>query len=126
MPLLHASALSFVWPKTVSCHFGLLAFACMAVFGVEQSIIRCDDSILSHSTSFEASNSAFLTVASRSGISQHGSYMHAHCLVAWESFHCSALLVFIVLAVLYLGIFLFFTATRGSCFYVSWLQLIIM
>ena len=111
-----SSAMSFVRPTTVSRHFGLLAFAYMAVFGVEWSIIRHDDSILSHSTSFESSNSAFLAVASRSGISQHGSYTRANCPVAWEFFHCSALLVFIVLAVLYLGIFLFFAATGGSCF----------
>ena len=94
VPLLHirASALSFVWPTTVSRHFGLLAFVCMAVFGVEWSIIRRDDNILSHSTSFEASNSAFLAVASWSGIFQHGSFTRVYCPVALEFFHCSAFL----------------------------------
>ena len=92
MPLLRASAMSFVWPTTVSRHFGLLAFACMAVFGVEWSFIRRDDSILSHSTSFGASNSAFLAVASWSGISQHGSFTRVYCPVALEFFHCSAFL----------------------------------
>ena len=91
-PNFRSSAMSFVWPTTVSRHFGLLAFACMAVFGVEWSIIRRDDSILSHSTSFEASNSAFLAVASWSGISQHGSFTRVYCPVALEFFHCSALL----------------------------------
>ena len=59
-PNFRSSAMSFVWPTTVSRHFGLLAFACMAVFGVGWSIIRRDDSILSHSTSFEASTLLFL------------------------------------------------------------------
>ena len=56
VPLLRASAMSFVWPTTVSRHFGLLAFASMTVFAVEWSIIRRDGSILSHSTSYEASS----------------------------------------------------------------------
>ena len=91
-PNFRSYAMSFVWPTTVSRHFGLLAFACMAVFGVGWSIIRRDDSILSHSTSFEASNSAFLAVASWSGISQHGSFTRVYCPVALEFFHCSAFL----------------------------------
>ena len=83
----------------------------MAVFGIDWSIIRRDDSILSHSTSFEASNSAFLAVASWSGISQHGSFERVNCPVAWEFFSCSALLTFLVLAVLMFGTLLFFAAT---------------
>ena len=124
MPLLRASAMSFFWPTTVSLHFELVVFACMVVF--DWSIIRRDDSILSQST-FEAGNPAFLAVASRSGISQHVSFERVNCPVAWEFFSCSALLTFIVPAVLMFGILLFFVATGGSYLYcVSWFEQLIL
>jgi len=108
VPLLRASAMSFVWPTTVSRHFGLLAFASMTVFAVEWSIIRRDGSILSHSTSYEASSVWHF---------EHCSFGLENCPVAWEFFYCSALHVLIVPAVLFLGIFLFFAATGGAYCY---------
>ena len=108
VPLLRASAMSFVWPTTVSRHFGLLAFASMTVFAVEWSIIRRDGSILSHSTSYEASSVWHF---------EHCSFGLENCPVVWEFFYCSALHVLIVPAVLFLGIFLFFAATGGAYCY---------
>ena len=108
MPLLRASAMSFVWPTAVSRHFGLLAFASMTVFAVEWSIIRRDGSILSHSTSYEASSVWHF---------EHCSFGLGNCPVVWEFFYCSALHVLIVPAVLFLGIFLFFAATGGAYCY---------
>ena len=92
MPLLRASAVSF-WPTAVSCHFELLAFAFMAVFGFDWSILRCDDSILSQLTASGA-GPAFLANASQSGVSQHGSFARANCPVAWEFFFAMFLEIF--------------------------------
>ena len=129
VPLLRASAMSFVWPTTVSCHIGLLEFACTAVFGVDGLKKRHDDSILSQSISFEPGKSAFLAVASMSGISQHGSFERVNCLVAWESFCCSALLIFYICGCTYAWDTSFLCGNRGNlflCVKSSWFQQIIM
>ena len=79
--------------------------SCLCLLGCfwDLSIIRCDDSILSQSTSFEAGNPAFLGVASQSGVSQHGSSKRSNCPVAWEFLVCSVLLTLYELCAL--GIF---------------------